>query len=463
MNKAIERFLNYNNKKILLGNNFIFAVYSILFAIIFSFAALGGDDFTVFEGSGFTIKEWAAWAGGHYHTWSSRQIINFIWAALLHMGRLPWMIYMGGSMFIALKAFEKLFSIKSSPRFSLFIIAIFSLFPFSILSTAGWIATSVTYFGPMACGFMALVPITNALGGKKESPLSLIPYSLCLVYGANQEQMMVLLLLAYTAVNVYFAVKKSFNYQALILWALAIASFVYAVTCPGNFNRDVQEQAVWFPTYGMLDFVDKAELGASTTLQWLFIDIKPFIVIAVSILTLCIWKRYKSPLFRCISLIPFVSVILIGLFNYIVPLFTSYKSKFLEPFDYYGAFTVLNPNAELSCFKFVFLLFICLCIVAEIWLLSNTIKALVIDLFLISVGFASRVMMGFSPTVYASSERTFSLLVFSIIAIVIHVFIQNEKYVFSSDKSKTALMFSEFICMIIGIVTLTLNILVAFR
>ena len=457
------KLLREKKQNFSLTPNIVYIAYSVVFAIVLAFIKIAGDDAALFESSGNTIIDWGKWAYSHYETWSSRQIINFIWAAVLHMGKFVWMLYMAASMFIFLKALELLCDLKAKPKSIVFMLAIASLFPFSILTTAGWIATSTTYFGPIACGLMCLVPAMNAFKGKegKEKILPFIFYALCLIYGANEEQMMVVILAAYTLVTGYLLLKKIFNWQIIVLFILSVASFVYTMTCPGNFNRGESEY-FWFPSYDMLDLIDKSELGISTTLQWLFIDSPILFVFELGILDFCVWKKYKEPIYRIISGFPFVFILSFGPLKNLLSICFPFAGNLLSPFNHYGAFSAGDPAWMLSALRFAILLFVCLCIIATVYLLSNNLKDFYIDLFLILFGTASRVMMGFSPTVYASSSRTFASFIFCLVAVVVRVFYRNEEHVLNTPRSKTVMLYTNCVCIFFGLLNLTILVLTAF-
>lgn len=42
--------------------------------------------------------------------------------------------------------------------------------------------------------------------------------------------------------------------------------------CPGNSSRQLSEEATWFPTFSMLNKVDKVDIGLFTTLRNIFLD-----------------------------------------------------------------------------------------------------------------------------------------------------------------------------------------------
>lgn len=86
---------------------------------------------------------------------------------------------------------------------------------YTILNSAGWIATTVNYMWPLSFGIMGLYPLRKLLDYEKINGFEMIFYSACLLIGANAEQMSVVILMAYVIFDLYcwFSTKKSINTQ----------------------------------------------------------------------------------------------------------------------------------------------------------------------------------------------------------------------------------------------------------
>lgn len=133
-----------------------------------------------------------------YYTWASRVIVNFVVFIFTDNNPIYWAIFNGISMFVLIKAMKILFIDGNSDNMSdIFTSCMVMLFPFWHLSSAGWMATVTTYFLPMAFGLFSLVPIKSILKNEKIIWWKFVLYWLCLVYGANNEQVMVVILLSY--------------------------------------------------------------------------------------------------------------------------------------------------------------------------------------------------------------------------------------------------------------------------
>ena len=316
------------------------------------------------------------------------------------------------------------------------------LIPFDILTNAGWIATTVSYFGPQAFAVMALVPIKKVIEGEKIKPWHFVLYCLCLLYGANAEQMGVVLVGCYVVASIYIIIKnKKYDWRIGVLTILTIVSMLYIMTCPGNWSRDVSEEMSWFPTYGMLDLVDKADIGISTTLKWMFASGMIFIIVICGMMTYFVWKKYKDPLYRFISLVPTTAVLLFGPLSGMLKSVFPYLYYITDDINYYGSFTADVAQLGKGMTSFFILLGIVVCICVEIFLLNDDVQGMIVDFTLAILAVASRAMMGFSPTVYASDMRTYTSLVFCMCVLAVHIYATN----YSVDNSERTIQKEKYI------------------
>lgn len=400
-------------------------IVSILFGIIVSMGKSGGDDTRVYASLGTGISGLIKWTVDQYYTWSSRLLINFVWGGILKCGRIAWFIYMCISMFVMLKALKLLFGEKNK-RIELFAIAMLMIIPFETITNAGWIATTTSYFGPQAFAVMGLVPISKVLAGKTIKSWEFVLYCLCLLYGANAEQMCVVLVVCYLVASIYMIVNnKKYDYRIALLTVLSVVSLIFTMTCPGNLWREKCEEMSWFPTYGMLDIIDKADIGLSTTLKWMLASGKIFIIFICCMMTYFVWKKYKEPIYRFISIVPTIAVILFGPFSEELKSVFPYLHYAVDEINYYGLFTADVSKIGIGATTFLIFMGILVCICVEIFLLNDNICGIIIDFTLASMAVASRAMMGFSPTVYASDSRTYTTLIFCMCVFAVHIYSSN--------------------------------------
>ena len=412
-------------KKLNENNQLYFVITSILFGIIISLCKIAADDTSLYFRAGDSIFDWWKYSTGAYSNWSSRVLINFVWFAVLKLGRVALGIYCAISMYVLQKSLYSLFETSNRKQQVLFITALTFLFPFETLMTAGWIATVTSYFGPQAFAIAALIPIKKIINDEKMNYKDMLWGIIAMLYGGNAEQMSIVLFVVYLVAFIYLVVKRKINIKIIFFMLLALANVLNFFLCPGNWARKNSETQNWFPDFGMLNVVDKADIGVSTTLRWMFAGGQAFIILTCIMMTYFIWKKYKEPVFRFIALIPAGMILLLG------PLKSAFSSVFLNAsmamneVDYYGSFTVSSQGIGVGMIQFGLFLLIAVCIVAELFLLNDKIEGLIVDLTLVLIGVASRAMMAFSPTVYASSTRTYTTMVVCIMAVTVHIYSTN--------------------------------------
>lgn len=84
--------------------------------------------------------------------------------------------------------------------------------------------------------------------------------------------MMVIAVGCYTVAVIYFVLKKRNAKLIFVNFFVTMMSVVNFLMCPGNSSRQLSEEATWFPTFSMLNKVDKVDIGLFTTLRNIFLD-----------------------------------------------------------------------------------------------------------------------------------------------------------------------------------------------
>lgn len=421
--KKINKFI----KSILERDDFIFIVTAIFWGIILSGIKIAIDDealmaskkaFSTFEAFENEMKNW--------FVWSSRWLVNFIASRLLAYPRWLWCIYMGISMFVLQKAISLLFVTKNKSAWNLFVAFLVCIMPWTQITTAGWICTTATYFGPLAFGIMGLVPIAKTIRKEKMLNIEKVFYSIALFYGTNIEQMMVVGVGCYFAALIYLIYEKKEIRYIIINFLVTLVELANFLFCPGNSNRSLEEAADWFPNYGMMDFIDKADIGLFSTLGNIFLENSYlFILIILFILTCLIIRKTNDTKYRMIGSYSFVILVIIGPLREVMWKFFPDLQYLTASIDTQGLVNVSNVKNVLTFFQYSFIMSIMFGVVLSIALVSDKIIHFAIDMCILMLGLASRVAIGFSPTVYASSTRTFEMLFICIIMVGVHIAVNN--------------------------------------
>lgn len=416
-----------NIKGFMHSQSFLFFVCSLLFALSLTFKIFFGDDQAnaalLQNCSLLDIWEYDL---GRYFTWASRVLVNFFANVLIVSPNIIWQICMGASMYIMMQSLTVIFKIRDKNS-ALFICFITMLLPWQIYKTAGWIAASATYFIAAAVGVAAFIPIARAYRNEKSSAAENIFCTLALIFAANIEQVMAVALGIYLIADIYFIAAKKFRPILGTQLLVCILSAVYTFLCPGNEVRNSLETPTWFPTFPQLDMIDKADIGLFSTLNSLFVsDIQPFVIAVALVLTYLGFRKYKDAFYRVIFVLPSALLILLG------PAYDSFTANIFpfiqKDYAYVSEMGLITPDSAgslSSVFGAALMLGILMLILVCVILISDSVFNLVSNILILGIGLASRIAIGFSPTVYASSTRTFSVLYFCMLVFAVKIFTEN--------------------------------------
>lgn len=344
-----------------------------------------------------------------YDTWSSRLLIE---AVLVYISRniLAWkLLDFVFWMFLAW-ALVWIFPEEKRETASCFIVGILLLYPMWDLRTAGWIATSVNYSWPLALGVFSLHGTARTFRGQKTSVYMWILYSLAALYAANMEQMAAVLFGINFCAAVCFALEKRPWKQyagTLGVTAIAAAELIFIFTCPGNGARKEQEIINWMPNFGSYHLLDKVSMG--------FVDTMHHLIASGNLIYLC----YTGCLAWIVCLktkdvrIRFAAAVPVGMNLWFVA-----GSDMMERY-FPGFFKLMEKNAFICGSNYhlaanyiptVLYLLLAGCMLVSFVTVCESYFELFGQGILLALGLASRIVMGFTPTIYVSQERTFFYL-----------------------------------------------------
>lgn len=427
-------------------NESAFYLAGVLFACIMLFIHVGRDDIGSMHLDGGTLSMYWGKAVEMYWTWSSRVLVNFTVFVFTDQPVIVWAVFMGVSMFVLGKALSILFVRHNTMELNWLIVCLILSYPFQNLSSAGWIATMTTYFSPIAFGFMSVVPIKKIYDGERFQWWEYAVYAVCLIYGANNEQMMVVIFAAYVSAAVYFVYKKKYSFYCFFLLFLSGASMVFVLTCAGNQARKSSEISAWFPTFGMLTMLDKADLGIFTALKWLLFQ-NYFIILFSGLLAVLLWKKYEVKWLRTLSLLPIFITALAGPLQNVGELLYPSLKYLSGDISIYGLVTAENRGE--SFVKYIVLASLAFLLIFEIFMVLYDFADFAAAMIFILSGFASRAVLGFSPTIFASGNRTCAVMGFCVLASVVLVYVRSvEKGLLSMEIRKKVLFAAKWMTAI---------------
>lgn len=282
-------------------------------------------------------------------------------------------------------------------------------YDFREMDSAGYMTTTINYWWPLAAFLVAALPLYlwYQEGACKKGYYVL--GTLAAIFAINQEQICAMALLAclYLLITDKLRGRKTTPYLYVLL-ALSVFFAVCVVICPGNAARKASNIDFWFPAYAGFNLVQKVLLGWYSLLKTLYQDVNLPYFLMSAVLFAAVWKKQKGLPARLVAAIPLLSNL--GLLG--VLLFGKYREypwvhlilhifDFDQPVVYYQG-SLPNSNRLLLL---VYTL-CCVCVVISLFLIWSRRERAVDALALLIIASASKISMGLSPTVWASSERT---------------------------------------------------------
>lgn len=385
------------NKWLWIGGAFIFlCTYIKLSGIDLTY----GDDpsFRKYIAMGvpdFVVMRW--------YNWSSRIILEGV---LLEMLSLPvglWHIITPLMFVLIYYSILKLLDRTRSLAFAEMVIIVMLSINFNLYGSAGWFATTINYVWVLGLGLYVLSFIPEILKKKKISLWQWATVTISALIASNQEQMCALII-GFFGLAFLFYLTKNKQINPLLLWVLIIGVGMLwlHIACPGNETRKLVETSAYYPEYYKLNIVHKIYLGVFTTLVPVATTYVLPIIIYLFII-FCLGLSSKNKIIKILGVIPLLSAVIMNL------LFRFDWKSLNQIIKYRSSQGELIGVPRITLIHIIFILAILLIFVVCIWVTIKTcsLSTSIICCILAIAAFCSRFVMGFSPSVFASGERTF--------------------------------------------------------
>lgn len=404
------------------GNNLYYCIYTLILLIAHIFLPLNWADDAVF------MKKAAEKSIADFLSTSARPLTD---AMTYFFARNPviWELTDPIILLILVLLICKYFKLNSKKEKVFVSIAV--LFPSLAMVDAGFIATTLNYLWSVTLGFLCLLPSWKVFNNEKVrwyEKLLLLPL---LLYAANMQQMSVILTVLLGLSCIIMTVKrKSVHINYYIFFQLAITvgcvAYSYYLNIFGENSRMIRETARYFPDFGSLNILQKIELGFSSTFFGMTMNLHlPWsgFFAFVSWLLYASLRKGRSIKQVITAAFPVIFSIF-GLLQAVLPQRYRFLSELLP-----GG--LKNWKLDKAIYSFepvsdIFFLLVILCVVCSLWFLFDSKKYFALSIFTLAVGTGSRLMMGFSPTVWASGCRSYYIMFISMI--IVSALIINQNY-----------------------------------
>ncbi|WP_312073890.1 DUF6056 family protein [Atlantibacter sp.] len=409
--------MNVNNRAILNISCLVF-IAAVVFFIVPSLQTLRYDDDHYFS-TALTGRTLFEYLNMRYHTWSGRIPIEALIALTINV-ELYWKIAIPVSFFVIAYSLSKLSGFDK--QFRLFpmclVTALMLLINHNVLNEAAWWVTgSYFYLQPIAAGlFSLLIFRASERIGTTVKILSLVLIS----FACFNEQFSVLVALPYPVL--YAIYKKDFSKYNFSYILVVILSTVLSLSAPGNSARKSAEILTWMPDYANLNIIDKITIGLDRLSSHINDDNSLFSIF-LAVLLYISYKKSSPSIATAGSFVMISFKLATSLLHYINS----------ESINFFANSAFLSLGDISNFVRFTPYIFSLLVIFSALTLLTSICSNLEDYFYLplpMILGILSVIVIGFSPTAYASAFRVlfiFNLYIVYLITKIIYIYISNKK------------------------------------
>jgi hypothetical protein len=387
-------------------------IFLVLYLYHFVIAKAPGDDYKfskVSQGASM-----AHWLYSRYNEWSGRLFPDAMLYLLLAHN--VWLWRLINPLMIMLLAYCVIRIWRKEIRIIDFLVslAVIGYFAQSILSSGVfWITGSMNYLWPITLGLVAMIPyadkvFTDTFNFKNSY------FVICLICGllaaiGNEQAALCISCFAVLSHIAVFIQKKAQDKRLLFLTLAIVAGTCIQLLAPGNKVRYVAEAAYWYPGFENFSLREHFYLGTIWAFGKLFDDMK-YLILILSIITVIIYFKNKTVRNNWVFKI-FIFVFGVIIISHFTGkgLGVLYNFSEIKNFDFSASLTSLEALKRPFLFAFFPYVFWTLYSCLLIYLLVNTSNHKFFVLSCLFAAVATLVVMFFSPTIYASRERTLTV------------------------------------------------------
>ncbi len=369
-----------------------------------------GDDIIIQEFLAPDLKSQLFHLTDYVQNWSSRLLVNPPIFIMMHFDYHVWIICDVLMLYLLFRGMMKLLSIKNTENLTLLLLVML-LYPLDASINYGMIVMSITYIWPATAAVWSLTYIRMHLDGEKIRWYHHFFFVILNVYASNKEELAVTLFLIYLSYVVYTLAKKRPSRFSILQTFISFGSVLFHLFYSGNQTRfDILSEEIPYT------FLDKAEIGVTSTFFGLLCRYDFLTLVLFTLLTVYIWRKHKQVLPRIVSiLLPIVSITLSILF------FSRPKS--IKDTDYAISYGKYSDPVE--WFKLAMYVICTVLILWEIYLAFSENRTYINMWILLVAGFAGRAVIGFGNKGWLTSfERTYTFL-YLIMLYIIYKLVQK--------------------------------------
>lgn len=379
-----------------------------------------------------------------YETWSSRVFIEAPLILLAHNnGVLLWKVC---NVFVWIALALSLMYLTHYKN-NVMLIGLILMYPVIDMASAGWIAIYINYLWPLTAGCIALVSLDKMYFGKKIYLCEAIGYLAFELFATNFETVGVMYGCILVWYAVHFCIDRRPKIKEIVFWMLqtliAAGNVLFALTCPGNSARKQSNISYYIKDYVQWTKIDKFIMGVDTTMQGAVGSNILFLTFVLVLGIVCCYVL-NNTFCKVMSgtLMTFVATRTI-----FKPIMAVYFPTYNDIFDAGTKVDATNYYRFSLYFPFiVYIVLICMVVLILLNVATNIRDGVKYAVVFVS-GILTRITMGFSPTIYASSNRTYIFWDFAILFLTVAIVIENKEKIAGNCKMYSILKYS-FLCLV---------------
>ena len=397
-----------------------FIPYIVLVFLIFGLISL---DYTAFKddllfynlSQTLSLSDFLVW---RYFTWSSRSLIEAFLFVIIPYGISFRIFCITLFYFLWSLSLKYLLKPKTFMQNALICLMLVS-FPFCIIKNTGWLATSTNYLFPLIFGLVSFKSLYKPKPHAFEGSIILFASFVA----SSMEQLCVIMIIVFGAFGLYYLIKnKKIIWFYVLQIELCLFNFSFFALCPGNAFRFGRELRSRLPDMAQWSFFTRLYKGLSHTMDYFFDESFCLLLIALNIIVFSLLAYNKKTMKYCFG----------GLLFLAITLFLIYYWHS----DMHIHFIIDN---KLGWYYLLFASLLC-CLVFSLFLLYKNTTLFYINVLFVFVGLLSSVILGLSPTLYASSLRIFLYFLFILSVLPLWAFFNKYNYL-SKNKRLLILLF----------------------
>ena len=279
-----------------------------------------------------------------------------------------------------------------------FISILFFTIPVKTLGYAAvWVTGSVNYLWTTSAMFVALYPFYALIFGHEVKKRFFLASIIAGMYAAFFEQTAAVMVVSCLLILIYaFLQKLKFDKWLIVEYILILLCALMLFLCPGHHIRVISETAKWYPGFSDLSILHKIFNAANILINHLMnISWAIELILLVTLSSLLVSVKASLPI--CMF-----SFALIGFF--LVRPFESVHAIFFATGTVNSTFTEMTINIPAVLTGIAFMVSIPL-FIFHIFTEERKLRVTLILLYLSAL--AATIIVGFSPTVFASEYRIF--------------------------------------------------------